>query len=266
MNRIQRILGIVLIIIISMAQVGGVFAAPASQEAPPIRGAVQSITLETDPTTGVITIIVAVMEVDQVVQNVRLSQETAIQLGLVLLGEDGNPVINQRALGQAAAIDAATVIPEQEEHQHPIANALATFFSNVEGIDYEMIMSAHRDGLGFGVIARTLWLTSEVGGDSQFFQDLLYAKKHNDYSAFSDLTEDGTPPRNWGQLRTLLLEKKNLGPMMPHHNNNGNQGNPGNGNGNSQEQDKNKNKNDNGQGNGNNGHGNSNGNGNGHNN
>ena len=256
---------------ISMAQVGGVFAAPASQEAPPIRGTVQSITLESDSTTGVITVILAVMDADQVVRKVRLSQETAIQLGLVLLDGDGNPLINQRALGKAAQIDPAVAITDQEEHQHPIANALATFFSDIEGIDYEMIMSVHRAGVGFGVIAQTLWLTSELGGDAQLFRDLLYAKKHNDYSAFSGLTMDGTPPRNWGQLRKILLEKKNLGAVRPNHNNNGNQGNPGNGNGNSQEKDKNKDNNNNGgghgNGNGNNGNGNGNGNsnGNGHN-
>lgn len=265
MNRTQRILGIVLtIIMISMAQVGGAFAAPASQEAPPIRGTVQSITLESDPTTGVITVIVAVMDVDQAVQKVRLNHETAFALGLVLLDGDGNPVINQRALGQAAAIDPATAIPDQEEGHHPIANALATFFSDIEGMDYEMIMSAHTDGVGFGVIAQTLWLTSELGGDSQLFQGLLFAKKHNDYSAFSDFTEDGTPPKNWGQLRKVLLEKKNLGAVMSNHNNNGNPGNPGNGSGNSQEKAKDKDNKGPGNGNGNNGHGN--GNGNGHNN
>lgn len=266
MNRIQRILGIVLTIILSMAQVGGAFAAPVSQESPPIRGTVQSITLESDPTTGVLTVIVAVMDSDQVVRKVRLIQETALALGFVLLDGDGNPVINQRALGLAAEIDPAAAISDQDAHQHPIANALATFFSNIEGMDYDTIMSAHRDGVGFGVIAQTLWLTSELGGDSQLFQDLLYAKKHNDYSAFSDLTEDGTPPRNWGQLRKVLLEKKNLGTVMSNHNNDGNHGNPGNGTGNSQEKDKNKDNNDRGHGNGNGNNGNGNGNGNGHNN
>lgn len=254
----KRLLGIVLTIIISMVNVGGAFAAPDSQEITPVSGNVQSITLESDPTTGVITVIVAVMDSGQVVQEIRLNQKTAITLGFVLLDGDGNPVINRLALGRAAEIDPAATIPDQEEHQHPVANALATFFSDIEGIDYDTIVAAHKDGVGFGVIAQMLWLTSEIGGDSQLFQELLYAKKHNDYSAFSDFTEEGTAPKNWAQLRKVLLNKKSLGNVMSNHDSNGN---PGNGNGNTQEKDKSKDKNNDGHGNGNDKNGNGNGNG-----
>lgn len=262
MSRMKLLQGIILTIILLMEQVGVVFAAPASQEANPISGTIQSITLESDPTTGVITVIVDVTDSDQVVQTVRVDQETAIALGLVVLDGDGNPVINKLALGETVEIDPTTVIPDQQEPQHPVGNALATFFSDVEGIDYDTIMSAHENGVGFGVIAQALWLTSELGGDSQLFQDLLYAKQNNDYSAFNDFTEDGAPPKNWGQLRKTLLNQKSLGVVMSNHDNNGN---PGNGNGNNQNKDKNKDKNNNGHGNGNgngnNGHGNGNGNG-----
>ncbi len=105
MSRMKLLLGIVLTILISMAQVGEVLAAPAAQEATPISGTVQSITLESDSTTGVVTVIVNVMDLDQVSQTVRVSQETAIELGLVLLDGDGNPVINELALGETVDID-----------------------------------------------------------------------------------------------------------------------------------------------------------------
>jgi hypothetical protein len=254
MTRMKLLLGIILTIILSMAQVGGAFAAPASQEATPISGAVQSITLESDPTTGVVTVIVAVMDSNQVLQKVRVSQETANGLGLVVLDGDGNPVINELALGETIEINPTMVIPDQQESQHPVGNALATFFSGIEGIDYGMIMSAHEDGVGFGVIAQALWLTSELGGNSELFQELLDAKQHNDYSAFRDFTEDGTTPKSWGQLRKALLSKNSLGIVMSNHDNNGN---PGNG----IDKDKNKDKNNNGHGNGNGNNGNGNGNG-----
>jgi hypothetical protein len=237
----KLLLGIILTIILMMAQVGVVFAAPASQEATPVSGTIQSITLESDPTTGVITVIVAVTDSDQVVQTVRVDQETAITLGLVVLDADGHPVINNAALGETIDIDPTIVIPDQQEPQHPVGNALATFFSDVEGIDYDTIMAAHENGVGFGVIAQALWLTSELGGDAQLFQDLLDAKQNNDYSAFNDFTEDGTPPKNWGQLRKVLLSKKSLGVVMSNHDNNEN---PGNGNGHNQNKDKNKDKNE----------------------
>ncbi len=260
MSRMKLLLGISLTIILLMVQVGVVFAAPASQEATPISGTIQSITLESDPTTGVITVMVDVRDSDQVVQTARVDQETAITLGLVVLDADGNPVINNVALGETAEIYPTAVIPDQQEPQHPVGSALATFFSDVEGIDYNTIMAAHESGVGFGVIAQALWLTSELGGDAQLFQDLLDAKQNNDYSAFTDFTEDGTPPKNWGQLRKALLSKKSLGVVMSNHDNNET---PGNGNGHNQNKDKNKDKNEKGHGtgNGNNGHGNGNGNG-----
>jgi hypothetical protein len=255
----KPLLGIVLTIILLIGQVGGVLAAPLSQDAPPIHGSVQGITLETDPATGVITVVVDVLDPNQSVQQVRLAQETAIALGLVLLDGDGNPIINKKALVKTVEIDPTAVIPEKKEHEHPVANALATFFSDIDGIDYDTIMTAHENGVGFGVIAQVLWLSSELGGDSQLFQDLLYAKEHNDYSAFSDFTEDGTTPKSWGQLRKALLSNKSLGLVMSNHDSNGNHanGNDGNsnasgiGNGNNKEKDKNKDKTNNGNGNGN---------------
>jgi len=257
MNRMKLILGIVLTIILLTGQVGAGLAAPLSQDTPPIHGTVQGITLESDSATGVVTVVVNVMDPNQSMQQVRLTQETAIALGLLLLDGDGNPVINKKALVKTIEIDPATAIPEKKENEHPIANALATFFSSVEGIDYDTIMAAHENGVGFGVIAQALWLASDLGGDSQLFRDLLYAKEHNDYSAFSDFTGDGTIPKNWGQLRKALFSNKGLGLVVSNHDNNGNPGNGnnsngnGSGNGNNKDKDKNKDKSNNGNGNGN---------------
>jgi hypothetical protein len=267
MRRMNTLLGIILTLIISMSQVGGVFAAPASQDTAPIQGKVERITLETDPNSGITTVIVELLGADQVVQTIRVSQESArVPLGLIVLDEDGNPVINPLALGTTIEVDPTLVIPAQEKAQHPVASALATFFADVEGLDYDMIMSAHENGIGFGVIAQALWLTSELGGDAQLFQDLLDAKQNNNYSAFSDFTEDGTAPKNWGQLKKALLSEKGLGVVISNHGtNNGNHGTGngnsnanGNGSGNGNSNDKNNDKNSN-----NNGHGNENGNGNG---
>lgn len=253
MSRMKLLLGIFLTIIFSMAQVGGALAAPAAQQATLISGTVQTITLGSDPTTGVVTVIVEMIDSSEVTQTLRVSQETAIELGLVLLDGDGNPIINELALGEAVEIDSTTVIPDQQEPQHPVGSALATFFSDIEGVDYRTIMAAHEDGVGFGVIAQALWVTSELEGDSQLFQNLLYAKQHNDYSAFSDFTEDGSTPKSWGQLRKALLNKKSLGVVMSNH---GNNANPSPENGNHKNKDKNKDKNNNGNGNSNNGNGN----------
>jgi hypothetical protein len=249
MNRWKPLLGILFTLVFFIAQVGGVSAAPASQEATPISGTVRTITLDSDPTTGVVTIIVSLMDADQLSQTIRVSQGTATALGLVLLNEDGNPVINKASLGKAIDIDPMLMIPDQEKKQHPVGSALAAFFSDIEGMDYDTIMSAHENGAGFGVIAQALWLTDELGGDSQLFQDLLYAKEHNDYSAFKDFTEDGTPPKNWGQLRKALINKKNLGLVMSHHSNNGNHENS-NDNSQSPNKDPEKDKSNNGHGNG----------------
>lgn len=222
MSRMKLPLTICLTMILLLVQVRAAFAGAPAQGTTPLSGTVQSITLESDPTTGVLTVLVNLMDVNQVTQTVRISQETAMQLGLILLDGDGNPTINEPALGEVVEIDPGAVIPDHQEPRHPVANALATFFSDLQGIDYDTIMSAHQDGVGFGVIAQALWLTSQLGGDSQTFQDLIYAKQHNDYTAFSNVTDDGTTPKSWGQLRKALLDKKNLGQVMSHHENNGN--------------------------------------------
>jgi hypothetical protein len=253
MSRMKPLLGIILTIIISLAQVGGVFAAPASQGPAPVTGKIEKITLETDPNSGITTVIIDVLDTDQVVQTLRVSQEIArVPLGLIVLNGDGNPVINNLALGKTVEIDPTAVIPDQEKSQHPVGSALARFFSDIadEETLYNAIMDAHIHGVGFGVIAQALWLTQqvpegdleEIGDDLAIFKAFLFAKQNNDYHYF--ILNDSTTPTNWGQLRKAILDKKNsVGIVISNHDNNGNHGNE-----NGNNKDKNKDKNNNGNG------------------
>jgi hypothetical protein len=226
-------LGLLMAFSLLLAQGARVFASSAGQNALPVSGVVQSLTLETDASTGVTTVIVDILKANDLSQPVRVSLETAFSLGLVVLDEDGKPGINHFALGKPVEIDPRNIIPDQPVDQHPIGSALATIFSNIPGMDYETIMIAHQQGIGFGVIAETLWLTTRLEGNSEVFEAILHAKQTGDYSAFT--LEDGTIPKNWGQLRQLILDQKNeLQVVTPHpdHTNNGNHGANGNGGGN----------------------------------
>lgn len=270
MKKAKFFISLVMIASLFFSQVGGVLAAPVVQSSEPVIGTVQRIILETDSTTGVTTVIVDLLDGSQIFQSVRVSQETAISLGLVILNGDGKPGINSLTLGKAIEIDPGDVIPSQEESQHPVGIALATFFSDLAGVDYEAIMSVHEQGVGFGVIAQMLWLTKKLEGDLEVFETIVDAKQSGDYSAF--MLEDGSTPKNWGQLRKSILENNNaLSLVIPNRdkkngndNNNGNSNNGGNGNGNgSEDGNGNGNRDGNGNGNGgNNGNGGGNGNGN----
>jgi len=264
MLKIKLLIRLLLTITILVAQVGTVFAAPTLQESSPITGIVQGITLETDVNTGITTVLVTVLDEHDLSQTARVSQETAIMLGLVTLDADRNPVINNSVLGQLIEVELETVIQEEEADQHPVGSALATFFSDIAGLGYDQIMAAHNKGTGFGVIAQALWLTMKFDGDSEIFLAILEAKETGDYSAF--VLDDGTTPENWGQLRKAILDssgkKDSAGIVISNKdknknknnntNNNGNgngveNNNGNNGNGNNQEKDKDNNGNGNGQ-------------------
>lgn len=270
MLKTKFIISLVLTITILLSQVGAVLVAPALQGPALITGTVQSITLETDINTGITTVLVSLLDENELSRMLRISLETAIPLGLVVLDGDGNPVINDSALGQSIEIDPTTVIPDEEVDRHPVGNALATFFTDISGLNYDQIMTAHNKGMGFGVIAQALWLTTKLEGNSDVFQLILHAKESGDYSAF--ILGNGSTPKNWGQLRKAILDaNKNgsLGIVMSNKdknknnkgdgdgsnnvnssdngNNNGN-GNAGD-NGNNQDKDKDKNKDNHGNGN-----------------
>jgi hypothetical protein len=237
-------IGLLLALSLLMTQVGGVIAAPLLQNRIPVSGILQSIMLEADTSTGVTVVSMDLVDNDQAVQSVRVSLETAIAQGLVVLNGDGQPAINTSALGMPVEIDPASIIPFREENQHPVGSALATFFSDIPGLDYESIMAAHEQGTGFGVIAQALWLTTKLDGDAEIFEAIITARQTGDYSAF--VLEDGSSPENWGQLKKAILDKgKNngVGVVMS------NSDHPGDGNGNGQGNIDN----GNGNGNGNNG-------------
>jgi hypothetical protein len=259
-NKAKLFFNILLVSILLTTQVTVVSASASLDDAAPISGTVQAITLETDPNTGVTTVLVAVLDEEGASQSSRISQETAVELGLVTLDEDGNPVINEDALGLDIEIDPSDVIPGVDEIQHPVGSALATFFSNIPGLDYDTIMNVHEAGNGFGVIAQALWLTLKLEGDSGDFITIIEAKKSGDFSDF--ILEDGTSPMNWGQFKKTVLDgdKKNnpsVGISNKDKNkdngnaaNNGNTNNNGNennnGNGNNKDKDKDKKNNGNG--------------------
>jgi len=211
----KSIATLLLVVTLLFAQAGSALAAPPSQETTPITGTIQSITTETD-SNGVATVLVTVMDDQNVEQVYRLSVETAAELGLLVLDpetgepvldpETGAPIVDETQVGQTVEIDPTTVIPDEteaEEPVHPIAALLAAFF-NEEG---SVIDGYHDDGFGFGVIAQALWMSRNLNGDASLTGDILQAKESGDYSAFT--LPDGSTPANWGQFKKAVLEKKN---------------------------------------------------------
>lgn len=249
MNKRNVIISLFLAISILIAQVGGVLAAPGSQSFPPIQGILHKITLETDPSTGIRTVILEVRK-GQELQTARVSQEAALKLGFVMLDGDGKPVINEKTLGKHVEIDLINALPEEEKNRHPVADALATFFFESLGTEndmiYDAIIEAHDQGTGFGVIAQVLWLTQEIhgGGDLDDFRTLLVAKQSGIYTDLPFVDEDGAriTPKNWGELRNAILAGRpivNLGTVMSSINNDDNSGNPNNDHENNKDKEKN---------------------------
>jgi len=245
MKNMKFLVSLTLVFAVLAAQASAVFAAPVA-----IAGTVQSVTLETNTNTAVTTVLLTIVEKGEP-QTVRITLESAITLGIVILGGDGNPVINELILGQPVEVDSTIVITDKQMDQHPVGSALATFFSDIIDLDYETIMAAHENGTGFGVIAQALWLTRKLDGAADVFVAIIEAKRTKDFSAF--VLEDGTIPQNWGQFKKVILDgnKGKPGIAMTDRGNNGS-GNNGNinGNGNGKDKDKDE-KQNNGRGNGN---------------
>jgi len=99
---------------------------------------------------------------------------------------------------------------------HPVASALAEFFAEKLGLNYEDIMGYHEDGMGFGVIAQACWMSYALEGDAELLGDILEAKKSGDFSTIT--LPDGGTAKNWGQFRKAVLGSdkahKNLGAIM----------------------------------------------------
>jgi hypothetical protein len=214
-RKMKFFVSLLLAVSILIVQTGGVFSASALQTSPALEGTIQSITLETYSTTGMTIVFVTVSNDDQFFQTVHISEKTAKDLGLVMLDDDGKLIINDSALGQQIEISPDLVLPDKDEERHPVANALATFFSDIEDLDYDIIMLVHSDGIGFGLIAQALWLTSKLEGNAEVFQALLLARETGNYEDFT--FQDGTTPKNWAELRKGLFDGKkveNLGSVM----------------------------------------------------
>ena len=242
--------GLLLIAAVLFMQVGTVSAAPPVQETTPITGTVQSISLETDE-HSITTVLVTIVDNTGATQTIRLTIETALALGLITLDPATNePIVDETKIGGDVEIDPATVIPDEEpveEPSHPISALLAAFF----GEDASVIDGYHEDGFGFGVIAQSLWMSQNLGGDATLAGQILEAKQSGDYSA---LFPEGTEniPSNWGQFKKLVSEKKNnLGVIVSGHADNesiegqsqpGDGHNNGNGNGNKDKENKGKGK------------------------
>jgi hypothetical protein len=213
MKNLRLITTLALAFAFLFAQVGNVAAAPLAQAETPITGNIVSIEPQMDGTTVLVTL--------EGGQTVLISVATAAGLGLLVVDENGEPVLDpvtnlptadESQVGQPVEILPGDVIldetPEEEEPVHLISALLADFFD----VDASLIDSYHNgdneDGVfGFGVIAQALWMSQNVDGEISF-EDILQAKK--DGSGEFTLS-DGTviTYTNWGQLKKALLEKHN---------------------------------------------------------
>lgn len=208
-------------LILLVAQAGAVFAAPALQDES-ITGTITALEcgLGTENPTVLVT-----LDVEGESQTLEIDLATAVTLGIIAPDTECTPEALADAIGTEVSIDPSSVIPAEEEPQHPVGAALSEFFSDI--VDYDTIMAAHENGVGFGVLAQALWLTSNMEGDSDTFLAIVQAKKDKDFSAFA--LEDGTVLTNWGQFKKAALnghKNGNLGVVMSgkdkDHPNNGN--------------------------------------------
>jgi len=230
MKRMKIVFSILLASIFLATQFIAVGAAPATQDTTFITGTIESIVLETDAETDTTTVVVTLVDEFGETQTVRLSVDDAIALGLV--SDDGSgPVVDESQIGEEVAIDPASVIPDEttDEILHPVGSALSNFFTDLLGVDYDMIMEYHDDGVGFGVIAQALWMTNALNqaGDTELspeelatlFGNILDAKKNKDFDSLGITLPDGSTPTNWGQFRKAVMSdreksKENLGAIM----------------------------------------------------
>jgi hypothetical protein len=196
----------------------------AQETTPNLTGTVQSITLETDPTTGETSVEVTLVDDLGEVQTVRISLETAIALNLVAPDPTVvSYVVVEAAIGTTVSFGPTEILEEitgEDESLHPVGSALSDFFNTLLGVDYDTLMANHEDGIGFGVLAQALWMTKTLGGDTEMFQVILDAKTSGDYSAV--LLPDGSTPTNWGQFRKAVFTdkktaKNNLGSIRSGH-------------------------------------------------
>jgi hypothetical protein len=71
------------------------------------------------------------MESNQAFQTVRVNEKTAKDLGLVIFDSDGKLLINKSALGQSVEIKSEMILPNPEDEQRSIGNAIATLLQRL---------------------------------------------------------------------------------------------------------------------------------------
>ena len=192
-----------------------------------VTGTVQSVELETNPTSNNTAAVVTILDANGTSQTVRIDLQAAETLGLVTIDPStGAATVVPDAIGKVIEIDPSSVLEDDpgnendnestnddtSEAQHPVGLGLSDFFSNVLGVDYESIMAIHEEGAGFGVIAQALWLTNNIDGDTATFEALVEARQSGDYSTI--ILADGSTPDNWGDVVKSLKKGNNLGSVM----------------------------------------------------
>ena len=212
----RLLFGTILALVLVAAQVGTVFA----QEVTPTNtGTVQSVALETDATGAVTAVVVTYTDGAGATQTVSLTLADATAQGLVSTDAAGVTTVNDGVAGLPVTVPEAT--PTDEEDQHPVGGALADFFGDLLGVDYDTIMSYHNGDnaegghVGFGVIAQALWLSHELDGGTETFTALLDAKQNGDYSDIK--LADGSTPDNWGDVVKSMKKGDNLGSVKSGH-------------------------------------------------
>jgi hypothetical protein len=241
MKKAKFLIIALVVTLLVITQFAMVSAAPSLDKAAFVAGIVSKVTLTTDLATGFTSVQITLTDDKGKTHTLVVDEQTADGLGLLWYDEDGNPQLVE-TLPASLEVPVDSILTD--EIHHPVANALATYFWEIPGVEYDLIVSAHDSGYGFGVIAQALWLTQKMGGDADTLTAILEAKKTGNYSAFAQ--EDGTVFTDWGQFKKAILEKdkkNNLGVVVSgktadNSGNHGNGGNPASDNGNNKDKDK----------------------------
>jgi len=136
-------------------------------------------------------------------------------------GQEPVPMLASTEEPTAEPTDEPTAEPTEEPEEpaeHPVASALANYFADALGLDYEEIMGHHEDGTGFGVIAQACWMSYALNGDAELLGAILEAKREHDFDSITLPDDIEEPPKNWGQFKRVVLGSKkaqrNLGEIM----------------------------------------------------
>ncbi len=204
----------IMVLALLAMQVNAAYAAPAAQTTT-VDGTVQSITQSTDASGNVI-FIVTILDASNNTQTLKISAQTAINLGLVTF--DGTTyTISSTAVGTSVKIPTNEIIenPCASTEGNIVAQALAAFFCGGGSTVLDTTVEAlHQEGFGFGEIAQSCFMAQVLNTTCS---SILDAKKSHDFSTLG-LPSDATVS-NWGQLKKYVLAEEvhsltNLGAIM----------------------------------------------------